>query len=126
MATIIVASGPQKGEYLPLGQRTNVIGRAESVPLQILDDGVSRIHTRISYDPTSQKHCVEDMNSRHGTMVNMKRVSAKRQLSEGDQILIGSTILLFTEKDFDTRESALMHSKTVGQKARATRPDADG
>jgi hypothetical protein len=44
MASLIVISGNQTGEFLPLGQRTSVIGRAESLPLQILDDMVSRKH----------------------------------------------------------------------------------
>ena len=47
MASLIVTSGEQKGEYLPLGRRTSVIGRAENLPFQILDDVVSRKHLRI-------------------------------------------------------------------------------
>ncbi len=35
MASIIVVSGNQKGEYLPLGRRVSVIGRAENLNLQI-------------------------------------------------------------------------------------------
>ena len=37
MASIIVVSGTQKGDYYPLGQRTNVIGRDEALPIQILE-----------------------------------------------------------------------------------------
>ena len=50
MASIIIISGEQKGEYLPLGRRIDVIGRAESLPMQILDDMVSRKHLRIRYN----------------------------------------------------------------------------
>ena len=38
MASIIVMTGTQKGDYYPLGRRTNVIGRDEALPVQILDD----------------------------------------------------------------------------------------
>ncbi|MHC4749474.1 MAG: FHA domain-containing protein [Planctomycetota bacterium] len=121
MASIIVASGNQRGEYLPLGQRISVIGRAETLPLQILDERVSRRHFRIHFDKDSNKYYAEDMNSRHGTLVNMRRITQKTVLVEGDQILIGETNLLFTEKDFDTQESALMHWKQVGEKSKSTR-----
>ena len=55
MASIIVTSGEHKGEYLPLGRRTNVIGRAEALPMQILDDMVSRKHLRIRYDEDNKR-----------------------------------------------------------------------
>jgi pSer/pThr/pTyr-binding forkhead associated (FHA) protein len=124
MGSLIVISGKQRGEYLPLGQRTSVIGRSESLPLQILDDGVSRRHFRVLFDKDSDEYYAEDMNSRHGTLINMRRINEKTALSEGDQIIVGETSLLFTEKDFDTQESALMHCKMVGEKSKTTRMDS--
>ena len=124
MGSLIVTSGKQRGEYLPLGQRTSVIGRAETLPLQVLDDRVSRRHCRISFDKDSKKYYAEDMNSKHGTRINMRRIGERTALAEGDQIIVGETRLLFTEKDFDTKESALMHYKKVGEKSRATRMDS--
>lgn len=124
MGSLIVTSGKQRGEYLPLGQRTSVIGRAETLPLQILDDGVSRRHFRIIFNKNSGQYYAEDMNSKHGTLINMRRINDKIVLSEGDQIIIGETSLLFTEKDFDTKESALMHYKMVGEKSKTTRMDS--
>jgi pSer/pThr/pTyr-binding forkhead associated (FHA) protein len=124
MGSLIVISGKQRGEYLPLGQRTSVIGRSESLPLQILDDGVSRTHFRVLFDKESGKYYIEDMNSRHGTLLNMQRITEKTALAEGDRIIVGETRLLFTEKDFDTKESALMHCKMVGEKSKTTRMDS--
>lgn len=124
MGSLIIISGKQRGEYLPLGQRTSVIGRSESLPLQILDDGVSRRHFRILFDRNSDKYYAEDMNSKHGTLINMRRINEKTALHEGDQIIVGETRLLFTEKDFDTKESALMHCKMVGEKSKTTRMDS--
>jgi pSer/pThr/pTyr-binding forkhead associated (FHA) protein len=121
MASIIVTSGDQKGEYLPLGRRTTVIGRAEVLPMQILDDLVSRKHLRIRYDEKTNGYDAEDMDSRHGVFINSQKITGWTTLSEGDQILIGQTTLLFTAKDFDDRESALAHYKKVGERQRATR-----
>jgi pSer/pThr/pTyr-binding forkhead associated (FHA) protein len=121
MASIIVTSGDQKGEYLPLGRRTTVIGRAEVLPMQILDDLVSRKHLRIRYDENTSGYDAEDMDSKHGVFINNQKITEWTTLSEGDQILIGQTTLLFTEKDFDDRESALAHYKKVGERQRPTR-----
>jgi pSer/pThr/pTyr-binding forkhead associated (FHA) protein len=121
MASIIVTSGDKKGEFLPLGRRTNVIGRAEALPLQVLDDLVSRKHLRIKFDEPTQKYYVEDMSSRHGVFINRSRISQPTVLVDGDEILIGQTTLLFTDEDFEDRESALSHYKKTGERSRPTR-----
>lgn len=121
MASIIVTSGEQEGEFLPLGRRTSVIGRAENLPLQLLDDLVSRKHLRIKFDEETGGHLAEDMDSRHGVFINRSRISRPIPLSEGDQVLVGQTMLLFTKEDFEDRESALSHYKKVGERSRTTR-----
>ncbi|MHC4556705.1 MAG: FHA domain-containing protein [Planctomycetota bacterium] len=123
MASIIITSGEQKGEYLPLGRRTNVIGRAETLPMQILDDLISRKHLRIRYDENTNEHYAEDMDSKHGVFINNCRISERTALKKGDQIRIGETTILFTEKNFDDRESALAHYKKVGERKRPTRAE---
>ena len=121
MASIIVTSGEQKGEYLPLGRRTSVIGRGEALPMQILDDLVSRKHLRIWFNEGTNKYDAEDMDSRHGVFINRSKITERTPLVEDDEILIGKTTLLFTEKDFDDRESALVHYKKIGERMRPTR-----
>ncbi len=123
MASIIVTSGDQKGEFLPLGRRISVIGRAENLPLQLLDDLVSRKHLRISFDEANDRHLAEDMDSRHGVFVNRSRISQATPLTDGDELLVGQTTILFTTEDFEDRESALSHYNKVGERARQTRID---
>ena len=120
MASIIITSGDSKGQYLPLGRRTNVIGRAEALPMQILDDMVSRKHLRIRYDENTNQHYAEDMESKHGVFINNRKINEQTFLKDGDEILIGQTTLMFTEKDFDNSESALAHYKKVGERQRPT------
>jgi len=120
MASIIVTSGEQKGEYLPLGRRNNIIGRAEALPMQILDDMVSRKHLRIKYDEQTKQHSAEDMDSKHGVFINGQKITSPVELKEGDEISIGQTKLMFTEQDFDDRESALAHYKKAGERQRPT------
>jgi len=120
MASVIVTTGKQKGDYYPLGQRTNVIGRAETLPIQILDDLISRKHLQIRYSKEDGKHYALDMKSKHGVFINGGKITDESPLADGDEINIGQTALLFTEKDFQDRESALSHFKRVGERARPT------
>lgn len=120
MASIIITSGDQKGEYLPLGKRISVIGRAEVLPMQILDDMISRKHLRIGYDENSNQHYAEDMDSKHGVIINNHKITERTPLIEGDQIIIGQTTLMYTNEDFDSSESALEHYKKVGERQRPT------
>lgn len=120
MATVIITTGDHKGDFYPLGHRTNVIGRAENVPIQILDDLISRKHLQIHYVKEECKYYALDMKSRHGVSINGVAIADETALVDGDEILIGQTTLLFTEKDFDDRESALSHFKKAGERARPT------
>ena len=120
MASIIVMTGPQEGNYYPLGHRTNVVGRDEGLPIQILDDLVSRKHMQIRFDKDKGKYYALDMKSKHGVFINGKKIDKETALVGSDEILIGQTVLLFTNKDFSDRESALSHFKKVGERKRPT------
>ena len=120
MASLFIISGDRKGSYYPLGHRTNVVGRNEALPIQILDDSVSRRHLQIRYDKQQDKYYAVDMKSRHGVFINDMKIAEETALADGDEILIGKTTLMFTEKDFDDWESALSHFKKVGERMRPT------
>lgn len=120
MASLFIISGDQKGSYYPLGHRTNVIGRNETLPVQILDNLVSRQHLQISYDKQKDEYFALDMKSKHGVFINDTKIEEETALVDGDEILIGQTTLMFTEKDFDDWESALSHFKKVGERMRPT------
>jgi len=120
MASVIVTSGKQEGDYYPLGHRTNVIGRDEALPIQILDNMVSRKHLQIRFDPTTKKYSAFDMKSRNGVYVNNRKIEGEVVLKDGDVILVGLTSLLFTDQDFKDKQSALEHYKKAGERMRVT------
>ena len=120
MASILIASGTRAGDYYPLGRRTSVIGRAESLLIQILDDQVSRKHLQIRYDAPSQTYLALDMNSRNGVSINGRKIQGETPLREGDRLQIGNTELLFTVQDFADADSALHHFKKVGERSKPT------
>ena len=120
MASIIVISGANEGDYYPLGQRTNVIGRSETVPIQIIDPKVSRKHLQIRFDKDAGQYIAVDMQSKHGVSINGTRLGDEEILSDNDCITVGQTNVLFTLEDFKDRENALLHYKKVGEKIHPT------
>jgi len=126
MASIIVMTGTQRGDYYPLGRRTNVIGRDEALPIQVLDDRISRKHLRIGFDADSDQYYAADMHSKHGVFVNGSKITDETPLNDGDRITVGRTSLLFTVKDFADRESALSHFKKAGERERPTHIGQEG
>ncbi len=77
MASVIVMTVSQKGNYYPLGYRTNVIGRVESNPIQILDERVSRKHLQISFEQGRQNYYALDMKSKHGVLINGRKIESE-------------------------------------------------
>ena len=120
MGTIFVTSGEGKGNYYPLGHRTTVIGRAEQLPIQILDDRVSRKHMKIHYNSERERYSAVDYNSRHGVFINGTKIDRETLLNDADEIHIGDTSLMFTEEDFTDLASAMRFYKKVGERDRPT------
>jgi pSer/pThr/pTyr-binding forkhead associated (FHA) protein len=118
MASLTVVSGPNEGDYYPLGNRTMVIGRQESCPIQVADDRVSRKHLQVRAD--GGKHFALDMNSANGVFINGRKLESEIELAEGDELSLGSSKLAYSLRDFPDRESALEHYKQRGQRSRPT------
>ena len=120
MASIVVTTGEQKGNYYPLGQRTTVLGRDEGLLVQILDGKVSRKHMQIRYDRSQDKYYAVDMNSKHSVFINDRQVNEEAELKDNDYIRIGETVILFLLQDFKDKESALNYYKRVGERRKDT------
>lgn len=120
MPSLIVSSGKQEGLFLPLGKKTSVIGRDEALPLQVEDEKVSRRHVQIRFEPSDDRYRAQDMKSTNGTLYNGRQVTTEVVLSEGDEIQIGDTRLLFTMEDPKDRPNALEVLKKVGERRRST------
>jgi diguanylate cyclase (GGDEF)-like protein len=94
---LIVLAGASMGEMQRLEKEVTVIGRAEKADLRIIDDGISREHSRVVRE--ANKLVLEDLGSTNGTYCNGVRV-VRQVLAEGDKIMIGTnTILKFTFHD---------------------------
>jgi pSer/pThr/pTyr-binding forkhead associated (FHA) protein len=96
---LIITTGPQEGQIIPLLLNKVTVGRATSkasweVALQ--DPAVSRPHAQLEL--IDNVWVIRDMGSANGTLVNNSPVSEKgRHLRDGDLIAFGGTLVLFRE-----------------------------
>jgi len=116
MASLFVISENKKEvRYFPLGKAPMVVGRGETVPIQVVDKQVSRKHVQIRYDAKKDNYVAINMKSRNGVFINGMLIAEETVLSERDRIKIGDTYLVFTFKDFPDRQSALYDFKKGGE-----------
>jgi pSer/pThr/pTyr-binding forkhead associated (FHA) protein len=94
---LIITTGPQEGQLIPLMVNKVKVGRATSnaaweVALQ--DPSVSRPHAQLLLDDTTW--ILHDLGSANGTLVNGTALNEKgRPLRDGDLITFGNTLVLF-------------------------------
>jgi pSer/pThr/pTyr-binding forkhead associated (FHA) protein len=123
VSSIIIISGRQEGDFYRLGQKTSVIGRDEALPIQIIDNHISRKHLRIHFNQNNGSYSALDIGSKNGVLINDVKIDKETVLTDGDYITIGNTRLMFTLKDFFDRRSAQAHAKQAGQREYPTQED---
>ncbi len=102
MATVQVIQGQDKGRNYELVEGENVIGRV-NCPLKLNDRTVSRAHARVRF--TEGRWALEDLGSANGTFLNGVRIAQPATLHRGDQIRVGTTLLVFGGPNSSTRAS---------------------
>jgi serine phosphatase RsbU (regulator of sigma subunit) len=105
MPVLIFRNGPRRGERYWF-ERTVLLGRGPLADLELKDPAASRRHAQVSW---SEERCfVADLQSGNGTFVNGERVRDPVQISEGDEIRIGSTALEFRKQAERGRDISLI------------------
>jgi len=82
-------------EIFPLKNTLTVVGRSLDCEIVIADTHISSQHLQI--DKTRQGFTILDLGSANGTYINNVKLSKSVALKDGDEILIGSTKLVFSE-----------------------------
>ena len=96
-AYLVVLAGASVGEMYKVDGDKTIIGRGGKAQVRLLDDGISREHAQLVTE--GSKIFLQDLGSTNGTFCNGLKVD-RRELADGDKILVGSTtILKFTYHD---------------------------
>ena len=94
MATLHVLQGPDKGRTYDTADEPKVLIGRTAEQVQLSDDSVSRLHAELR--PENGVWVLADLNSSNGTFLNGQRVVTPTPLKHGDQIRVGSSLLVFT------------------------------
>ncbi len=105
MAELVVNMPSGRSENHRLRQAPMIIGRERSCELYVDDPSISRQHARFRAE--SDGYVVEDLGSKNGILVNDEPCSTRR-LQDGDQILIGSTNVVFKDSDVTFGQSSVV------------------
>jgi signal transduction histidine kinase len=96
LPTLYVLQGPDKGRTYETPTESAIIGRS-SYQIQLSDNSASRRHAEIR--PHNDSWLLLDLNSSNGTYLNGQRIVSPTELKHGDQIKVGSTLLVFTGQE---------------------------
>ena len=89
---------PKKGEFFrfPLKKKKISVGRSDDNDISIPDPFSSGHHALIY--PSETGYVVRDNNSKNGTFLDGNKISSETELNKGDEILIGSTRIIFNKE----------------------------
>lgn len=99
-ARVVITTGPQEGNIIPLLLDRITIGRATSKAsweVSLQDPSVSRPHARM--ERIDKLWTIVDLGSANGTIVNNTPVNEQGcVLKDGDLVALGTTLVLFREE----------------------------
>jgi hypothetical protein len=107
--------GAQRIATLPADAREMAIGRDEEADIRLdWDPQVSGLHAQLRRSGGSWL-VIDDGLSRNGTFVNGERVMGRRRLREGDELRLGSTVVVFRSPQAQRRKSTMHAGEGVSQ-----------
>lgn len=107
--SLFVIRGNDQGSRFELDQQPAGVGRDAANLVQLHDTEVSRHHAEVRW--ADKDHVLVDLNSSNGTFVNGRRIKQHR-LASGDQVQMGSTLMLYTGPA-DERDENLVGSVAI-------------
>lgn len=101
MPTLFVIRGVDQGSRFELSEPIIRLGRDPASTIPLHDTEVSRNHAEIRL--IEGEYSISDLNSSNGTFVNGQRIR-QHQLVSGDQLQVGSTLMLYTGPAEESQE----------------------
>lgn len=117
-------SGKYQGGEFPIhDDREIVIGRSSELDMVLVEDMVSRKHSKIS--SFGGELSIEDLGSTNGTFVNGERVKFSK-LKEGDRILVGTSIIKLMSVDEEGARKFEQRSRSTRFRQQTRHPTSSG
>lgn len=85
---------------IPLAEGENVLGRGAEAAIRVDLGRVSRQHARIVVE--GGRAILEDLGSKNGTFLRGQRIEGPAELADGDEIGVGTALLLFRTAQGDS------------------------
>ncbi len=118
---LLSLTGVNKGTSYYLEGRRAVVGRGEKVEISIMDPKASRQHAElVRYEDT---FIITDLKSQNGVIVNDLKI-AQHKLSNGDKIIIGSTVFKYDRLEIDNDD--ISESLELSQEKNNTSKKSEG
>ncbi|MEE9149995.1 MAG: adenylate/guanylate cyclase domain-containing protein [Candidatus Tectomicrobia bacterium] len=123
MARLKIVEGCNIGKSFPLA-REIILGRDAESDINVPDSRVSRHHARIIQQTSG--YALEDLNSSNGTTLGGERIAPNTSytLSPGDEIRIGSTLLVFFTDSTDVDAAPRQDEESPRGQQHRTTPQA--
>ncbi len=93
---LLIETGPEAGSQFPL-REPMLAGRAPYADLLLQSTRISREHARFSIENGAPS--VTDLDSRNGTHVNGRRITAAQRLQAGDEVRLHDVIIRVVQRD---------------------------
>ena len=103
MTILRIRSGADKDKTYEITGDSTTIGREDNCSIQLPDQGISRKHSEVFR--IGEMYFIRDLESRNHTYVNEKEID-EELLRIGDRIQIGSTTLVFEDRNSQMRDSS--------------------
>jgi DNA-binding NtrC family response regulator len=124
MPKLVVMEGPNRGVVLPLRKRRARIGRAQGLEVTLPDRHVSRLHAELEHVGDGL-WVIKDLGSTNATYVNGVRVTHPRSLTDGDEMRVGETVLVYVDRP-DEDGKAFLSSGAGEETGRLVERDVEG
>lgn len=119
MASLVVLVGKSRGSCFTLEARPMVAGRDEACDIQVVDEMVSRRHLEVA-PLDGDRFQLTDLGSANGVFINDRRIAESAVLHDNDVIVIGESKLLYTLREFESDQAAMMFFKRRGEHEKNT------
>ncbi|NES15599.1 FHA domain-containing protein [Micromonospora sp. PPF5-17] len=120
MPLLTVAGGAMRGLSFRVGRGAQVIGRAPSADIVLVDAHLSRRHATVQL--TAEGVSLTDLGSTNGTWLNDRRISGSVPLADGDVVRVGRTELRFFDPGLARTDPVGLHFGMPRRDHRPTLP----